>query len=113
MAGHDSSTLEMAGRFRAARRLAEVGAQEAADQLGISRATLNRIEKGTSPLKQIYIAWAISEWKAPPWLLPREEDEDPRERTGRELAEHARRALPPSGADDIGTRAPRRKGQRS
>jgi transcriptional regulator with XRE-family HTH domain len=62
--------LELATRFRAARRLAEVSAIEAAAQLGISRATLHRIEKGESPLKAPYVRWAISEWKAPSWLLP-------------------------------------------
>jgi transcriptional regulator with XRE-family HTH domain len=69
MASPDPVTSELATRFRAARRLAEVSIKDAADQLGISASTLERIEKGKKRLPAPYIAWAISEWETPPWLL--------------------------------------------
>lgn len=81
-------------RFRAARRLAEVSAIDAADQLGISRATLHRIEKGESPLKPLYIKWAITEWNAPTWLLPVDEgDLVDQASPARQLADLARHEL--------------------
>jgi transcriptional regulator with XRE-family HTH domain len=69
MASSDPVITELATRFRAARRLAEVSVKDAAEQLGISPSTLERIEKGKKQLPAPYIAWAISEWKSPPWLL--------------------------------------------
>jgi transcriptional regulator with XRE-family HTH domain len=121
MASPDPVLSELATRFRAARRLAEVSLKDAADQLGISASTLERIEKGKKRLPAPYIAWAISEWKSPAWLLGEwllsNPESGPTDRglPGRRLADLARRQWDqgPEGrlAEEPGSQESRGQGQ--
>lgn len=61
---------DLTRRFRAARAYAGIRLKDAAEELGTSERTLQRIEKGVNPVPPTYIAWAISRWQIPSWLLP-------------------------------------------
>ncbi len=61
---------DLTRRFRAARAYADIGLKEAADELGTSERTLQRIEKGEKAVPPPFVAYAITNWKVPSWLLP-------------------------------------------
>lgn len=61
---------DLTRRFRAARAFAGIELKDAAKELGTSTDTLRRIEQGAKAVPPPYIAWAIAQWRTPPWLLP-------------------------------------------
>jgi len=57
--------VDLAARFRAARLLAELSVREAAEQLEISAATLERYERGEKTIPAPYLDWARNHWIPP------------------------------------------------
>ena len=61
---------ELAQRFRAARFLAGISVKTAAEQLGVSASTLERMERGRRAIPAPFVIWAVEEWRPPAWVLP-------------------------------------------
>jgi DNA-binding XRE family transcriptional regulator len=68
-------SMPLQERFRAARRLADISMAQAAQELGVSRSTLMRAERGERPIPGPWIAWAQRHWQPPEGVRhPLEED---------------------------------------